>query len=69
MDLPKPTQALQARKEDLGIDKNLGKTIVVNQSAGGKGPGFYVSRKLRGSISSWRKALSVKYVGVLWKTV
>lgn len=42
-DLPKPTQALQARTQDLEIEKNLGKTIVVNQSAGGKGPGFYVS--------------------------
>ena len=42
-DLPKPTQALQARKQDLEIEKNLGKTIVVNQSAGKKGPGFYVS--------------------------
>lgn len=43
MDLPKPTQALQARTRDLEIDKNLNKTIVVNSGAGAKGPGFYVS--------------------------
>ncbi|KAJ9114237.1 hypothetical protein QFC22_005689 [Naganishia vaughanmartiniae] len=53
-DLPKPTQALQARTQDLEIEKNLGKTIVVNQSAGGKGPGFYCElcrRTLKDSIA------------------
>lgn len=40
---PKPTKALEAREEDLGIERNLGKSMLV--SAGGKGPGagFYVS--------------------------
>ncbi|GHJ86994.1 hypothetical protein NliqN6_3396 [Naganishia liquefaciens] len=53
-DLPKPTQALQARTQDLEIEKNLNKTIVVNQSAGRKGPGFYCEicrRTLKDSIA------------------
>jgi hypothetical protein len=41
--LPKPTKALQAREEDLGIEKNLGKTMVVNTAGKGPGAGFYVS--------------------------
>lgn len=49
---PKPTKALEAREEDLGIEKNLGKSMLV--AAGGKGPGagFYVSD----SISSGGKS-------------
>ncbi|KAJ9111300.1 hypothetical protein QFC20_002591 [Naganishia adeliensis] len=53
-DLPKPTQALQARTRDLEIEKNLGKTIVVNSGAGAKGPGFYCElcrRTLKDSIA------------------
>lgn len=46
-DLPKPTKELQAREGDLGIEKNLNKTMLVQGSSGGrgpKGPGFYVCR-------------------------
>lgn len=39
----KPTRNLEARKEDLEIDKNLGKTLVVDSSGKGPGAGFYVS--------------------------
>ena len=41
--MPKPTKALEAREGDLGIERNLGRVMVVG--AGGKGPGagFYVS--------------------------
>ncbi|KAG5648568.1 hypothetical protein DXG03_003179 [Asterophora parasitica] len=37
-DLPKPTELMQQREGDLELDKNLGKTMVV-QNPGGKGPG------------------------------
>ncbi|KAH9485106.1 Zinc finger matrin-type protein 2 [Psilocybe cubensis] len=37
-DLPKPTQLMQQREAPLELDKNLGKTMVV-QNPGGKGPG------------------------------
>ncbi|GAA6058468.1 hypothetical protein JCM3770_002741, partial [Rhodotorula araucariae] len=42
-DLPKPTQAMQAREIPLELDKNLNKTIVIDASAGSgqKQPGFY----------------------------
>jgi len=42
-DLPKPTQAMQARDVPLELDKNLNKTIVIDASAGSgqKQPGFY----------------------------
>ncbi|TRM69376.1 hypothetical protein BD626DRAFT_473874 [Schizophyllum amplum] len=42
-DLPKPTQLAQRRENDLELDKNLGKTMVVhNLSNRGPGqPGFY----------------------------
>jgi U4/U6.U5 tri-snRNP component SNU23 len=45
-DLPKATKALQAREEDLEINKNLNKTVLVSTTTTGKGPrgaGFYVS--------------------------
>ncbi|KAH9847624.1 hypothetical protein C2E23DRAFT_889869 [Lenzites betulinus] len=37
-DLPKPTELMKRREGSLDLDKNLGKTIVV-QSAGTRGPG------------------------------
>ncbi|KAK7053435.1 U4/U6.U5 snRNP associated protein [Paramarasmius palmivorus] len=37
-DLPKPTQLMKQREGPLELDKNLGKTMVV-QNPGGKGPG------------------------------
>jgi len=42
-DLPKPTELMKQREGPLGLDKNLGKTIVVQNSSGrGPGvPGFY----------------------------
>ena len=43
--LPKPTEALKMRTEDLGIEKNLNKTMIVQTSTTGAGPrgaGFYV---------------------------
>ncbi|TFK23965.1 hypothetical protein FA15DRAFT_670056 [Coprinopsis marcescibilis] len=42
-DLPKPTELMKARDAPLDLDKNLGKTMVV-QNPGGRGsgqPGFY----------------------------
>ncbi|WVN87140.1 uncharacterized protein L203_102316 [Cryptococcus depauperatus CBS 7841] len=42
--LPKPTELLKARAEDLGLNKNLGKTMLVTTTTVGKGPrgaGFY----------------------------
>jgi hypothetical protein len=44
-DLPKPTQAAQAREAPLNLEANLNKTLVVSNSTGrGPGqPGFYVS--------------------------
>jgi U4/U6.U5 tri-snRNP component SNU23 len=42
-DLPKPTELMKAREAPLGLDKNLNKTMVV-QNPGGRGagqPGFY----------------------------
>jgi len=38
MDLPKPTELMKAREGPLELDKNLGKTMVV-QNPGGRGPG------------------------------
>jgi U4/U6.U5 tri-snRNP component SNU23 len=41
-DLPKPTDTLKARENDLEIDKNQGKTLMVdNAQSGRRGPGFY----------------------------
>jgi len=37
-DLPKPTELMKQRETPLGLDKNLGKTMVV-QNLSGKGPG------------------------------
>lgn len=37
-DLPKPTELMKARDAPLDLDKNLGKTMVV-QNPGGRGPG------------------------------
>jgi len=37
-DLPKPTELMKRREADLELDKNLGKTMVV-QNAGTRGPG------------------------------
>jgi hypothetical protein len=55
---PKPTKALEAREEDLGIEKNLGKSMLI--AAGGKGPGagFYVSDSIssgEGQVASWER--------------
>lgn len=55
---PKPTKALEARDEDLGIEKNLGKSMLV--AAGGKGPGagFYVSDSIssgESQVASWER--------------
>lgn len=41
--LPKPTKSLEARKEDLEIEKNLGKSMLVSGTGKGPGAGFYVS--------------------------
>jgi U4/U6.U5 tri-snRNP component SNU23 len=44
-DRPEPTQSLQAR-EALDLNKNVGKTQIVQTTTSGKGPkgpGFYVS--------------------------
>jgi len=37
-DLPKATELMKRRENDLELDKNLGKTMVV-QNPGGRGPG------------------------------
>ncbi|TFY83555.1 hypothetical protein EWM64_g467 [Hericium alpestre] len=37
-DLPKPTELMKRREHDLELEKNLGKTMVV-QNVGGRGPG------------------------------
>ena len=37
-DLPKPTELMKRRENDLELEKNLGKTMVV-QNPGGRGPG------------------------------
>lgn len=40
--LPKATETLKAREEDLEIEKNQGKTLMVDGAQGGrKGPGFH----------------------------
>jgi U4/U6.U5 tri-snRNP component SNU23 len=47
-DRPEPTQSLQAR-EALDLNKNVGKTQIVQSGTSGKGPkgpGFYVSHCL-----------------------
>jgi len=47
-DRPEPTQSLQAR-EALDLNKNVGKTQIVQSGTSGKGPkgpGFYVSLPL-----------------------
>ena len=38
LDLPKPTELMKRREHNLELDKNLGKTMVVN-NPGGRGPG------------------------------
>jgi U4/U6.U5 tri-snRNP component SNU23 len=46
-DLPKPTEHMKQRTEDLGIEKNLNKTVLVQATTTGKGPrgaGFYVRK-------------------------
>ncbi|WWC86015.1 uncharacterized protein L201_000886 [Kwoniella dendrophila CBS 6074] len=56
-DLPKPTKNLEARKEDLDLNKNLNKTMLVQTSTTGKGPkgaGFYCemcNRTFKDSLS------------------
>lgn len=42
-ELPKPTESLQARKAPLDLEKNVGKTLMVDSStdSGRKGPGYY----------------------------
>ncbi|PWN30437.1 hypothetical protein BDZ90DRAFT_276901 [Jaminaea rosea] len=39
-DLPAPTESLQARSTALDLDKNVGKTMIVEQ-VGRRGPGYY----------------------------
>lgn len=40
--LPKATETLKAREKDLEIEKNQGKTLMVDGATGGrKGPGFH----------------------------
>ena len=49
-DLPKPTENMKQRTEDVGIDKNLNKTVLVQTTTTGHGPrgaGFYVSSPIR----------------------
>lgn len=46
-DLPKPTKALEMRTDELDINKNVNKTMIVQTSTSGTGPrgaGFYVSK-------------------------
>ncbi|PWN50550.1 hypothetical protein IE53DRAFT_315543 [Violaceomyces palustris] len=40
-ELEKPTQLMQQRKFDLHLDRNLGKTMMVDNASSGRGPGFY----------------------------
>lgn len=44
-ELPKPTEKLKAREEDLELEKNLNKTLMVDNVGGAgmgrKGPGFH----------------------------
>ncbi|RSH94855.1 hypothetical protein EHS25_004661 [Saitozyma podzolica] len=50
-DMPKPTEHMKQRTEDVGINKNLNKTMLVQTSTTGKGPrgaGFYT---LKDSLS------------------
>lgn len=52
-DLPNPTETLKARESDLEIAKNQGKTLMVDNQSGRKGPGFYCevcSRTFKDSI-------------------
>ena len=44
-ELPRPTKALEAREGDLGIEKNLGRVMVVGSGGKGPGAGFYVSMR------------------------
>jgi U4/U6.U5 tri-snRNP component SNU23 len=46
--LPEATESLKQRTDDLGLEKNLNKTMIVTTTAAGngkgpRGPGFYVS--------------------------
>ncbi|WWC66608.1 uncharacterized protein I206_100511 [Kwoniella pini CBS 10737] len=56
-DMPAPTKALEARKEELDLNKNLNKTMLVQTSTTGKGPkgaGFYCemcNRTFKDSLS------------------
>lgn len=41
-DLPKPTELMKARDVPLELNKNVGKTVIINAAAGASGqPGFY----------------------------
>lgn len=41
-DLPKPTELMKAREAPLELNKNVGKTVIINAGAGAAGqPGFY----------------------------
>lgn len=49
--LPEATESLKQRTDDLGLEKNLNKTMIVTTTAAGngkgpRGPGFYVSSEL-----------------------
>lgn len=60
-DLPKATKKLEARTEDLGIEKNLNKTVLVQTTTTGKGPrgaGFYVSLRSAPRTSPLHPTLS-----------
>ncbi|EIW66526.1 hypothetical protein M231_02294 [Tremella mesenterica] len=56
-DLPKPTKNMQQRTEDVGLNKDLNKTMLVQTTSTGKGPkgpGFYCdlcNRTLKDSLS------------------
>ncbi|WVW82053.1 hypothetical protein I302_104058 [Kwoniella bestiolae CBS 10118] len=56
-DMPKPTKNLEARKDELDLNKNLNKTMLVQTSTTGKGPkgaGFYCemcNRTFKDSLS------------------
>jgi hypothetical protein len=61
-DMPKPTEHMKQRTEDVGINKNLNKTMLV-QTSTGKGPrgaGFYVSK------ATLRRFDVDKWGGVTW---
>ncbi|KAK1927825.1 hypothetical protein DB88DRAFT_479390 [Papiliotrema laurentii] len=73
-DLPKPTKDLQRRTEDLGLEKGLNKTTLVQISTSGKGPrgpGFYCemcNRTLKDSLSYLDHLNSRPHLAMLGQT-